>query len=78
MISTDITSAVIDHRVDRVRDLGTSAGAARCALVHTSVDDRLTAELRAAFAGGDAWFRPAALDVYAPTTQGHLAWSPPT
>ena len=82
MISTDITSATIDHRVDRVRVLGTSAGAAACAAVATKADDRLTAELRAPFAGGDVWSRPAALDVYVPATvpatQGHLVWSPPT
>jgi hypothetical protein len=46
------------------------------------VDHRATAELRASsFVEGRVWLRPAAdvtTGVIAPTTPGHLAWSPPT
>jgi hypothetical protein len=45
----------------------------------TPADYRITAELRASsFAGGHVWLRPATLDVLVPTTQGPLAWRPPT
>ena len=80
MISTDITRT-FDQTVDRAA-LGTPRGTAVCtvmaAVKDTSVDSRITADLRASsFAGGHVWLRPAALDVLVPTT-GHPAWSPPT
>ena len=79
MISTDITRSTIDATVDRGRTLGTSAGADVCTAMTTPADYRTEAELRVpTIAGGHVWLRPAALDVFVPATQGHLAWSPPT
>ena len=88
MISTDITRTTIDCTVDRGQSLGTSGRVAVCTAMSIaqdksaqdkSVDNRITAELRASsFVGGHAWLRPAALDVLVPTAPGILAWSPPT
>jgi len=69
--------------------LGTSGDAAGCRVrtaapvvntaMKTSVDYRIIAELHASsFLEGQVWLRPATLDVFVPTTPGHLAWSPPT
>jgi len=80
VISTDI-SRTLDQTVDRVA-LGTPRAADACTVMaaqDTSVDYRITAELRASsFVGGHVWLRPAALDVLVPTAPGILAWSPPT
>ena len=83
MISTTVST-------NRGIVLGTSGDAAGCRVpstaapvvnsaMKTSVDYRSTAELHASsFLEGQVWLRPATLDVFVPTTQGHLAWSPPT
>ena len=84
MISTTITNGGIA--------LGTSGDAAACRVrvdapvmtgrtagLNKSAERRITAELRASsFSGGHVWLRPAALDVFVPTTPGLPTWSPPT
>jgi hypothetical protein len=72
-IATDASRYVAGCRVR------TAVPVADTAAMQTSADVRITPELRASsFVGGHVWLRPATLDVLVPTTQGHLAWSPPT
>ena len=76
---TDQTDRMVDGTV-----LGTSGDVARCRVMagapaqHTYDDDRITAGLRDSSFQGEVWLRPSTLAVIAPTTPGHLAWSPPT
>ena len=88
MISTTITNGGIalgassDAAACRVRvdaAVKTAATTAVMAGANTFADHRITAELRvSSFSGGYVWLRPAALDVFVPTTPGHPTWSPPT
>jgi hypothetical protein len=79
-----LTTTTLDRTVDGSSNgtvLGTSAVSARgCAMAayQQLADHRITAGLCASSFGGRVWLRPTTLDVIAPTTPGHLAWSPPT
>ncbi len=89
-----LTTTTIDRTVDGGSTVSTVQGtsARACATGGSTgtvmsgyqqlVDHRATAELRAAsFVEGRVWLRPATdviTGVIAPTTPGHLAWSPPT
>ena len=73
MITASTTSCT---SFDRGLALGTS-GMADGVNRTTQLDYRITAKPRVSpLAGGHVWLRPAALDVFVPTT-GHPAWSPP-
>ncbi len=78
-IAMDASTGAIGCRVRATRTVmdGVLGAGMRDAVPSTHY--RITAELCASsFVEGPVWLRPAALDVFVPTTQGRLAWRPPT